>query len=120
MFYNGGSRQPTQEEYDYVQQQLGGPNTDVMVISRQEMDDALTEVFGLTLEETRKNNLDQFIYREDTGCYYLCHGDTNAMAVEFLSTDTLGDDRTAFTYEGWDGAYTVTMRGSHIESNVKQ
>ena len=120
MFYNGGSRQPTQEEYDYVQQQLGGPSTDVMVISRQEMDEALTEVFGLTLEETRKNNLDQFIYRADTDCYYLCHGDTNAMAVEFLSTNTPGDDRTAFTYEGWDGTYTVTMRGSHIESNVKQ
>ena len=41
-------------------------------------------------------------------------------AVEFLSTNTPGDDRTAFTYEGWDGTYTVTMRGSHIESNVKQ
>ena len=42
------------------------------------------------------------------------------MAVEFLSTNTPGDDRTAFTYKGWDGTYTVTMRGSHIESNVKQ
>ena len=42
------------------------------------------------------------------------------MAVEFLSTDTLGDGRTAFTYESWDGAYTVTMRDSHIESNIKQ
>ena len=110
MFYNGGSRQPTQEEYDYVQYQLGDPGTDVVVISPQEMDKALTEVFGLTLEETRKKNLEQFIYREETDCYYLCHGDTNAMAVEFLSADTPEDDRVALTYEGWDGGlYTVTV-----------
>ena len=127
MFYNGGSRQPTQEEYDYVQQQLGDPGTDVMVISPQEMDDALTEVFGLTLEETHKNNLAQFIYREETDCYYLCHGDTNAMAVEFLSTDMLGDGRAALRYTGWDGGqYTVTVElpdsiseQYHILSHVK-
>ena len=127
MFYNGGSRHPTQEEYDYVQQQLGDPGTDVMVISPQEMDDALTEVFGLTLEETHKNNLAQFIYREETDCYYLCHGDTNAMAVEFLSTDMLGDGRAALRYTGWDGGqYTVTVElpdsiseQYHILSHVK-
>ena len=109
MFYNGGSRQPTQEEYDYVQYQLCDPGTDVVVISPQEMDEALTEVFGLTLEETRKKDLAQFIYREETDCYYLCHGDTNVMAVEFLSAD-MAEGRAALTYEGWDGGlYTVTV-----------
>ena len=82
----------------------------MVVISPQEMDEALTEVFGLPLEETNKKNLAQFIYREETDCYYLCHGDTNAMAVEFLSADTPEDDRAALTYEGWDGgSYTVTV-----------
>lgn len=110
MFYNGGSRQPTQEEYDYVQQQLGDPGTDVMVISPQEMDDALTEVFGLTLEETHKNNLAQFIYREETDCYYLCHGDTNVMSVDITSAPELSDGRAALRYTGWDGGqYTVTV-----------
>lgn len=109
MFYNGGSRRPTQEEYDYVQYQLGDPGTDVVVISPQEMDEALTEVFALTLDETRKKNLAQFIYREETDCYYLCHGDTNVMAVEFLSAD-MAEDRAALTYEGWDGErYSVTV-----------
>ena len=110
MFYNGGSRQPTQEEYDYVQYQLGDPGTDVMVISRQEMDEALTEVFGLTLEETHKKNLEQFIYREETDCYYLCHGDTNAMSVDIISGQDPGDGRMSLSYTGWDGGqYTVTV-----------
>ena len=110
MFYNGGSRQPTQEEYDYVQYRLGDPGTDVMVISRQEMDEALTEVFGLTLEETHKKNLAQFIYREETDCYYLCHGDTNVMSVDITSGLSLGDGRMSLSYTGWDGGlYTVTV-----------
>ena len=110
MFYNGGSRQPSQEEYDYVQYRLGDPGTDVMVISRQEMDEALTEVFGLTLEETHKKNLAQFIYREETDCYYLCHGDTNVMSVDITSGLSLGDGRMSLSYTGWDGGlYTVTV-----------
>ncbi len=46
MFYNGGGRQVTQEEYDYVQRQLDGPDTDVMAVSPAEMDAALTEAGG--------------------------------------------------------------------------
>ena len=81
-----------------------------MVISRQEMDEALTEVFGLTLEETHKKNLAQFIYREETDCYYLCHGDTNVMSVDITSGLSLGDGRMSLSYTGWDGGlYTVTV-----------
>ena len=110
MFYNGGSRQPTQEEYDYVQYRLGDPGTDVMVISRQEMDEALTEVFGLTLADTHQKGLAQFIYREETDCYYLCHGDTNIMSVDITSGLNLGDGRMSLSYTGWDGGqYTVTV-----------
>ena len=119
MFYNGGSRQPTQEEYDYVQQLLDYPGTDVLVITPQEMDQALWSVFGLRLTETHLVGLDQFIWREDTGCYYLCHGDTNAMSVTFTAVEELGGGRTALTYPGWDGDYTVTLNGSRIESHVK-
>ena len=119
MFYNGGSRQPTQEEYDYVQQLLDYPGTDVLVITPQEMDQALWSVFGLRLTETHLVGLDQFIWREDTGCYYLCHGDTNAMSVTFTTVEELGGGRTALTYPGWDGDYTVTLNGSRIESHVK-
>ena len=127
MFYNGGSRHPTQEEYDYVQYLLDYPGTDVMVISPQEMDEALTEVFGLTLEETHKNNLAQFIYREETDCYYLCHGDTNVMSVDITSAPELSDGRAALRYTGWDGGqYTVTVElpdsisgQYHILSHVK-
>ena len=119
MFYNGGSRQPTQEEYDYVQQLLDYPGTDVLVITPQEMDQALWSVFGLRLTETHLVGLDRFIWREDTGCYYLCHGDTNAMSVTFTAVEELGGSRTALTYPGWDGDYVVTLNGSRIESHVK-
>ena len=118
MFYNGGSRQPTQEEYDYVQQQLGNPGVDVMVISREEMDLALDMVFGLTLEETDKRGLEQFIFREDTGCYYLCHGDTNVMSVTFTEAQIQANGCTALTYEGWDGLYTVTLRLDTAENGT--
>ena len=120
MFYNGGSRQPTQEEYDYVQRLLDYPGTDVFVITPQEMDQALWPVFGLRLTETHLVGLDQFIWREDTGCYYLCHGDTNAMSVTFTSVEELGDGRAALTYSGWDGDYVVTLNGSRIESHVRK
>lgn len=118
MFYNGGERQVTQEEYDYVQRQLGNPGTDVMVISPEEMDAALTEVFGLTLEETGKNGLDSFIFWEETGNYYLCHGDTNVMNVTFIDGQNQGEGCLTLTYEGWDGSYHVELRLGQTESDA--
>lgn len=118
MFYNGGGRQVTQEEYDYVQRQLDGPDTDVMAVSPAEMDAALTEVFGLTLEETNKKGLDGFIFWEETGNYYLCHGDTNIMTVTFTDVQNLGEGCFTLTYEGWDGTYHVELRLGQTETNA--
>lgn len=118
MFYNGGGRRVTQEEYDYVQRQLGDPGADVMVVSPAEMDAALTEVFGLTLEETNKKGLDGFIFWEETGNYYLCHGDTNIMTVTFTDVRNLGEGCFTLTYEGWDGAYHVELRLGQTEADA--
>lgn len=118
MFYNGGGRQVTQEEYDYVQRQMGDPGVDVMVVSPEEMDAALTEVFGLTLAETNQIGLDAFLFWEETGNYYLCHGDTNVMAVTFAEVRNLGEGCFALTYEGWDGSYRVELRLGHTEADA--
>ena len=119
MFYNGSkNRQITPEEYQYIQQQCGFPGIDVMVISPQEMDEALLEVFGLTLEDTHKVGLDQFLYWEETGCYYLVHGDTNAIGITFTEGQTLGEGCLALTYTGYDGTYLVRLRLGQTESDA--
>lgn len=118
MFYNGGQQQVTQEEYDYVQQLLDYPGTDVLVITPQEMDQALEQVFGLSLTETHQVGLDQFLYREETGCYYLCHGDTNAMSVTFTQGYNQGEGCLSADYQGYDGLYSVDLRLGQTEADA--
>lgn len=118
MFYNGGQRQVTQEEYDYVQQLLDYPGTDVLVITPQEMDQALEQVFGLSLTETHQVGLEQFLYWEDTDCYYLCHGDTNAMSVTFLQGNNQGEGCLSAEYQGYDGLYSVELRLGQTEADA--
>ena len=89
-----------------------------MVISPQEMDEALLEVFGLTLEDTHKVGLDQFLYWEETGCYYLVHGDTNAIGITFTEGQTLGEGCLALTYTGYDGTYLVRLRLGQTASDA--
>ncbi len=115
LFYNG----PTgiQEEVTEAEQTAIGPvafEHYPIKTQRTEMDAFLQEYAGVTLDETNKKNLDQFIYLEEYDAYYLLHGDTNFQRCTVLSGEKNADGVITLTYEqegGKKGIVTLKESG---------
>ena len=114
LFYNG----PTgiQEEVTEAEQTAIGPVTFEhypIKTQRTEMDDFLQKYAGVTLDETNKKYLDQFIYLEEYDAYYLLHGDTNFQRCKVLSLEKNEDGTIVLTYEQESGEKEiVTLKES--------
>lgn len=77
------------------------------------MDDFLQKYAGVTLDETNKKDLDQFIYLEEYDAYYLLHGDTNFQRCKVLSLEKNEDGTIVLTYEQESGEKEiVTLKES--------
>ena len=115
LFYNG----PTgiQEEVTEAEQTAIGPvafEHYPIKTQRTEMDAFLQEYAGVTLDETNKKNLDQFIYLEEYDAYYLLHGDTNFQRCTVISGEKNADGVITLTYEqegGKKGIVTLKESG---------
>lgn len=122
LFYNGTNEEEatSEEEILAVMQQSGITGgieelpCDCIKISRMNMEKVLTEHMGITLDDTNKVGLDQFVYLSQYDAYYHIHGDTNyrGIGLNFSKGERVGDtirlsyDDTFYA----DGEKTVTLK----------
>ena len=88
---------------------------DIFKITEDEMDHALVELTGLSLDDTNRVSLEQFICLEDFGAYYLVHGDTNYRSVTVLSGIYNDDGGVSLHYTLDHGALNGTVTLSQAE-----
>lgn len=116
LFYNGAQQaispaNVTDEERQQLAQIDSMATTlDITKVTVSEMDVALLELTGLTLEETGKIGLEQFIYLEIPDAYYFAHGDTNAIHCTVLSGRQNDDGTITLHYTYDHGTGCVTLR----------
>ena len=89
---------------------------DIFKITEDEMNNALVELTGLSFDDTNRVGLDQFIYLEDFGAFYLVHGDTNYMSVTVLSGIYNDDGSVSLHYTLDNGALNGTVMLSQTET----
>lgn len=83
LFYNGidgDVNNLTQEEIEWLSRQTGLSDKDISEtgqyrLSEAKMDYVLREYYGITFNDSYHTGFENVIYRSDTGCYYLLHGD---------------------------------------------
>lgn len=99
-FYDGISGQEiTEAEMKALygdEDNYSGPPTDRL--PRAEIDRILLRYFGLTLEQTNKNGINNFRYLPETDCYYNCHGDTHYERYRVLQARQREDGAILFTH----------------------
>ncbi len=104
-FYNRGTRDLVVDMTDVraFLMEYGTWNSyvDVLKLSSEEIDEALTDYVGLTLAETSKVGLYMLSYVPETDCYYLFRGDTNRMADPVFLYGWKAGDQAALFYEGF-------------------
>lgn len=116
LFYNGAQQTSKPSNVtDEERQQLAEKDSmattlDITKVSASEMDIALLELTGLTLEETGKIGMEQFIYLEEPDAYYFAHGDTNAIHCTILSGNQNDDGTITLQYSYDYGTGCVTLR----------
>ena len=109
LFYNGfkdESRKPTDAELAELQAlpdfEMG---YELIRLPVDKMNQVLTDIFGITLEDVDAAAFEHLGYLESTNCYFLRH--TDAMSLHdfnALSVETLEDGTIRMLYEGgsWD------------------
>lgn len=64
----------------------------------EKMNEVLQTYLGVSLEDTDKTGLERFTFWEAGNCYYLAHGDTNAIQPLLFAAYTLEDGTIAVYY----------------------
>ncbi len=130
LFYNGfegESRKPTDAEWAELKDQPGFTiEYDLFRLPVERMNQVLTDLFGITLEDVEAAGFENLVYLESTNCYYMMHTDAlftadfNAVAVE---TQEDGSVCVYYTANSEDTVYVVTLMpngdGYPILSNVR-
>jgi len=85
-------------------------NLDVVRVSREKMETVLQEYLKLSLEEMDGMGLDQFVYFEDTDCYYHSKGDSGVTAFKITGGTDLGNGYMEIYYtvlDTWSRVLTL-------------
>lgn len=119
LFYNGCEPGENPEVSDEERTALTeidaeAERLDITKLTRAQMDEALTHLTGLTLDETAQVGLEQFVYLADYDAYYLVHGDFIDSRCTVLSGEREADGTVQLRYELEDGAQTgvVTLQAT--------
>ena len=122
----GESRDPTDEEWVQLKKQPGfNFNFDLIRLPVDKMNQVLTDLFGITLEDVDEAGFEDLVYLESTNCYY--HMVTDALWTEdfeALSVENMEDGsiRVYYTADGESTVRCVTVMphgdGYRILSNV--
>lgn len=104
LFYDGVSRDINlsigDKEKEAVKAFIGGDlMLDFVKLPADDVDALLQKYIGLSLEETNKKNLDEFVWMDEYGAYYIMHGDTNADLYTFVSGEKTADGLITLRYE---------------------
>ena len=81
---------------------------DLQRLPTEKMDTVLTELFGITLEQTNRVGLEAYPYFEETDCYYHCHTGTHYAYITINRVENC-DDGTIRMYYERQGFPTVNM-----------
>lgn len=125
LFYNGlydASNVITEEERTAVSQENPlADHLDIIKITRTQMDEVLQMLTGLTLDETDKVGLDQFVYLKDFDAYYLVHSDAIDPRCRMLSASRNADGSVNLICKRDTGSAAVlllrTITGWQITAN---
>ena len=111
LFYNGfpgESQDPTDAEWEALKDLPGFKvEYDLMRLPKDKMNEVLTTLFGITLEDVADTGFEGLVYLESTECYY--HMVTGAMGLENFETyqvDFLEDGTVKVFYTTY-GEYRV-------------
>lgn len=127
LFYNGfhnEPQEPTDQELELLDGKLGQywRDADLIRLPVDEMNAVLTELFGITLNQTNGIGLDNLVYLPETDCYY--HATHGMYAAEIdVKVVQDADGNVAVEYIN-NGFYKVTLKPTgdgcyHILSNTK-
>lgn len=114
LFYNGviGTPAPVSDEEREALTAIvpEAAQQDVTKIAKKQMDAVLRQNTGLTLDETDKVGLDQFLYLDEYDAYYAVHSDTSIDACTLQSgwRDADGTVHLQYQFAGHRG--TVTLK----------
>lgn len=105
LFYNGfkdESSEPTEAEIEYLNS-TGRFMTewqclDFFRLPVEKMDAVLQKYFGITFEQANQKSLDQFVYWEETNCYYDSHSGAMGHAPVVTAVEKLNYGRVAVSY----------------------
>lgn len=109
LFYNGfkdESQSPTEQELELLDGKLGQhwKEMDLIRLPVDKMDAVLTDLFGITLEETNGVGLSNFVYLEETDCYYHTVTGASLVDVTVVYTEILEDGSIMVQYSaGYSG-----------------
>lgn len=103
LFYNGfkdESQSPTEQEEKLLDGKLGQhwKEMDLIRLPVDKMDAVLTDLFGITLEETNGVGLSNFVYLEETDCYYHTVTGASGVNVTVVYTERLEDGSIMVQY----------------------
>ena len=123
LFYTGipgADNTPSTAEQAFLENKPGyEPEFDLVRIPTAEMNRVLREYFGITLSETEGIGLEQFLYNEQTDCYYHSLTDTNLSFREVTAAEELEDglwhviytderdDHGVVTLRRYDGSWRI-------------
>lgn len=116
LFYNGFSdeyRDATAQEQVLLKGKIVGSwQRNLIRLPAEKMDAALTEMFGITLEQTNKVGLDKLVYLEETDCYYSAgHGTHDVdMTVQRVEHQQDGTILVYYNRENYSDSMVVALR----------
>ena len=111
LFYCGTGRYEAMTDEEWAD--FGSEMTDTTKVSAAAADALLTEYLGLTLDETKRVGLGNFIYSTEYDAYYYSHGDTNYRMNVAISAGVREGDLVRLYYNDTfygDGWKCVTLR----------
>ncbi len=129
LFQNGfpeESDDPTEEELVLLEGKLGEfwKEMDLARLPVEKMDAVLTELFGITLEQTNGVGLDSLVYLEETNCYYTANTGVYYAEITVSYVETLDDGSLMVQYATpYNGDFMVKLMptddgGHRILSNT--
>ena len=115
LFYDGFKdepQSPTEQELELLEGKMGQfwKDMDLMRLPVEKMDAVLTDLFGITLEETNGVGLDRLVYLEDTDCYYMAHSGTHSANLTVSNVADQEDGTVAVYYSYYLGDFVVRLK----------
>lgn len=114
LFYNGfrdESQQPTEEELVLLEGKMGKywKEMDLIRLPAGKMDAVLTDLFGITLEQTNGVGLDRLVYLEETDCYYASVTGMHYTDITVINVSSQEDGRLLVQYSTYPGEFVVCL-----------